>query len=396
MDKKKAIVNYYFNDGKQNKSATGRRFGVSPRTVGRYVEEYMEDVSDVIEEDLFEEEIVEQEEGVRPFSATHKSLVNDHLYKYHKEIDGVWYWWDHDDGEWCTDFDHNYSDEINEHIINGMVVELPSSTPKVKTPSNENFYLYRTPSMIQITKVDENGANVVVVQEGDKQWASTCEIIDAGVVDVETLKNAYVTASYVEKVKNFIKNYPDYRLEVDLASQCLVIDYKGYKHEFYGVMVDRMIEQLEHGVEPTNLCSFAVRLLNNPSRRAVDELYEFLIASDIEINEDGMVVCFKKVKANYTDCHTGKMDNSVGNVVEMPRFAVDDNSEVTCSHGLHVCSKAYLSHFGGERVLKVLVDPADFVSIPKDYYSVDGEGRVKAKARVCKYRVVEDITDEIY
>ena len=55
-----------------------------------------------------------------------------------------------------------------------------------------------------------------------------------------------------------------------------------------------------------------------------------------------------------------------------------------------------LPHFGGERVLKVLVDPADFVSIPKDYYSVDGEGQVKAKARVCKYRVVEDITDEIY
>ncbi|MNR59585.1 hypothetical protein D3C85_1808710 [compost metagenome] len=75
----------------------------------------------------------------------------------------------------------------------------------------------------------------------------------------------------------------------------------------------------------------------------------------------------------------------------MPRHMVNDDSDQLCSAGLHLCSKSYLPHFGGERVMVCAVDPADVVSIPKDYYSMDGE-KVLAKMRCCKYEVVADVT----
>ncbi len=104
-----------------------------------------------------------------------------------------------------------------------------------------------------------------------------------------------------------------------------------------------------------------------------------------------MVVCFKKVRGDYTDIHSGKFDNSPGAINRVPRNMVDEDSERTCSYGLHVCSKSYLPCFGWSpdcRIMQVIVDPADFVAIPRDYNN--------AKARVSGYKVIADITDTIY
>jgi len=141
--------------------------------------------------------------------------------------------------------------------------------------------------------------------------------------------------------------------------------------------------------ELEGLGKFANKVINNVSFRVVNQLYDFLLASDIEINKDGNVVCWKRVTEDFKDCYTKKFDNSIGSLVSVPRNQVDENPENTCSHGLHVCSKSYLPQFGGDRVIKVIVAPEDFVAIPNDYYS-----GLKAKARVCKYLVVEDVTDK--
>lgn len=160
---------------------------------------------------------------------------------------------------------------------------------------------------------------------------------------------------------------------------------------------NRLVEAAKNRDKDTfeSLAAFTKNLHQNPSYRAVNELYEFLVASDIKITKDGLVECFKRVNENYTDVYTGKFDNSPGKYVHVPRNKVDENSEVTCSYGLHVCSKAYLSSYGGARVVKVHVNPKDFVAIPKDYYSIGGQGQVKAKARVCAYKVIEDVTKEV-
>jgi hypothetical protein len=115
----------------------------------------------------------------------------------------------------------------------------------------------------------------------------------------------------------------------------------------------------------------------------VNELYGFLEKNNLPITPDGHFLAYKKVRQNYLDVHSGTMDNSVGKVVEMERFKVDDKAENTCSSGLHFCSQSYLNHFGGERVVIVKINPKDVVSIPTDYDF--------SKGRACRYEVIGEV-----
>jgi hypothetical protein len=145
----------------------------------------------------------------------------------------------------------------------------------------------------------------------------------------------------------------------------------------------RMIKMFKDGFPITHLIKFMDRLAANPSYRAVTELYGFLDANSLPITDDGCFLAYKRIREDYTDCHTGTMDNSVGQVVEMPRNEVNDDKDQTCSAGLHFCGYTYLSSFGGARLVVVKIDPADVVSIPSDYNN--------QKGRTCKFTVVEEI-----
>ena len=70
----------------------------------------------------------------------------------------------------------------------------------------------------------------------------------------------------------------------------------------------------------------------------------------------------------------------------MDRDSVDADSSVTCSHGLHVAAFEY-AHRHGRTLVAVKVNPVDVVSIPFDY---NGQ-----KMRVCRYKVLEVIGEEI-
>lgn len=145
----------------------------------------------------------------------------------------------------------------------------------------------------------------------------------------------------------------------------------------------RMIKMFKDGFPITHLIKFMDRLAANPSYRAVTELYGFLDANSLPITDDGCFLAYKRIREDYTDCYTGTMDNSVGQVVEMPRNEVNDDKDQTCSAGLHFCGYTYLSSFGGARLVVVKIDPADVVSIPSDYNN--------QKGRTCKFTVVEEI-----
>ncbi|AHY25253.1 RIIB lysis inhibitor [Pectobacterium bacteriophage PM2] len=150
-------------------------------------------------------------------------------------------------------------------------------------------------------------------------------------------------------------------------------------------LIDRIIDSMHKGQDFKFYLPFLENLLENPSPKAVQRLFDFLVANDIEITADGHFIGWKLVRDNYTDCYTGKMDNSPGKEVKMARIHVNDNDQQTCSNGLHVCSKGYLSHYTGTRVVSVKVHPRDVVSIPVDYND--------AKMRTCRYVVQEDVTE---
>lgn len=145
----------------------------------------------------------------------------------------------------------------------------------------------------------------------------------------------------------------------------------------------RMIQMLQDGFPIEPMVNFMENLYKNPSHRAVTELYGFLEKNNLPITPDGHFLAYKKVRADFKDCHTGTMDNSVGQIVEMERHEVNDNKDETCSTGLHFCGMSYLSSFGGDRTVIVKVNPADVVSIPSDYNN--------AKGRACRYEVIGEL-----
>jgi hypothetical protein len=154
-----------------------------------------------------------------------------------------------------------------------------------------------------------------------------------------------------------------------------------------GVLVDRILELSRQGVvAPVNqLLKFLDNLYQNPSSSVVDRLYTFLEKGNMPITDDGHFLAYKRIRADWTDVHSGTMDNSIGKEVTMPRSLVNDNDNETCSTGLHFCSFSYLSSFGGDRVVALKINPRDVVSIPTDYND--------AKGRCCRYVVLEEITE---
>lgn len=173
----------------------------------------------------------------------------------------------------------------------------------------------------------------------------------------------------------------------------LLVSYDSVTYEgepLHGHMIDRLLDTLRAGLDISSWVRFIENLMQNPSKQARNELYLWLEKSEMPITSDGHFLAYKRVRNNYKDIHSGRFDNSVGQVVSMDRTDVDDDRRRTCSTGLHFCSKSYLPHFGswtsGDRVMVVKINPADVVAIPADYND--------AKGRTWRYEVVDEVTEE--
>ena len=154
---------------------------------------------------------------------------------------------------------------------------------------------------------------------------------------------------------------------------------------FHNSLATRMIEMFQEGFPIDPMVRFMENLMDNPSKRSVDQVYGFLEKNKLPITEDGHFLAFKRVRNDFKDIHSGTIDNSVGQVVEMDRNLVDDNPDSHCSTGLHFCSESYLGHFGSssQPVMILKINPADVVSIPTDYNG--------AKGRCMRYEVVAQV-----
>ena len=155
--------------------------------------------------------------------------------------------------------------------------------------------------------------------------------------------------------------------------------------EMHGTLTDRMVDMIQDGFDIEPLANFMVKLDDNPSHRAVTELYGFLEASSLAITPDGDFVAYKMVRDDYKDTYSGTMDNSPGEVVEVPRNTVDEDKDRTCSSGLHFCGRGYLGCYPGSRTIILKINPADVVSIPVDYNN--------HKGRCCKYEVIGELSN---
>ena len=160
-----------------------------------------------------------------------------------------------------------------------------------------------------------------------------------------------------------------------------VVEYNGIRQgDKAAKYVHRMIAA-NMSLRP--VVNFLQLLENNPSYHSREEGLEFVVTNELPIAEDGRFMAYTRINADWTDTFSSTISNAVGEHVSMPRHDVDDNSSRTCSKGLHVCSKEYLTSYYGARLVAVVVDPADVVSVPQDYNG--------SKMRVCAYEVATEL-----
>jgi hypothetical protein len=220
------------------------------------------------------------------------------------------------------------------------------------------------------------GNNIVVVINNKPHTISKTHITYEKVK--EAIKaNDWQTVQDIIEPKKMVLNYG----KGNVSIQGEKLFWKG--EELHNAIATRMIQMLQDDFPIEPLVLFMENLMNNPSYRAVKELYGFLEKNNLPITPDGCFLAYKKVRDDYLDCYSGKMDNSVGKIVSMERNQVNDDKNQTCSSGLHFCSEGYLRHFGGDRIMILKINPRDVVSIPTDYDD--------SKGRACMYEVVGEV-----
>jgi hypothetical protein len=157
------------------------------------------------------------------------------------------------------------------------------------------------------------------------------------------------------------------------------VSYKG--EVIHNHVVGRILDFMRQGLPYKPLTRFVEKLMENPSRRAVNELYAFLEHKNMPLTPDGNFLAYKGVRSDFTDWHSGQFTNKVGDVNEMPRRNVCDNANIGCSDGFHAGSLDYARQYGnGGHLMVVEIDPADVVSVPLDCD--------QQKLRTSKYKVV--------
>jgi hypothetical protein len=148
-------------------------------------------------------------------------------------------------------------------------------------------------------------------------------------------------------------------------------------------LTTRILQMIKEGKSIHHMLKFMDNLYQNPEPFAIDELYDWLNGCKLPITDDGRLTAYRRVRSNYKDVYTGTIDNSPGQVVFMKRSDVCKDRTNTCSRGLHFCSIGYLPNYPGDRVMQVVLNPKDIVSIPDDYDFTKG--------RTWRYEVVKEI-----
>jgi hypothetical protein len=230
------------------------------------------------------------------------------------------------------------------------------------------------------------GTGITAVVDGETMTITSDNPSYGQVLDaIKARESASVIADLfrtANAIKRYLTQVPGTAVEVD--EDAGEVTYAG--EIVHNVVVDRILDFMSQQLPVEPLVRFLDRLMANPSRRSIKELYKFLEYKALPITDDGCFLAYKGVTDEFKDCHTRTFDNSVGAENSMPRSHVDDDFRVHCSKGFHAGSLDYAKGFGPTTVV-VKIDPADVVSVPEDCQC--------QKVRVCRYKVVDVFQGEI-
>jgi len=166
------------------------------------------------------------------------------------------------------------------------------------------------------------------------------------------------------------------------------------------LFTDRILQMRKEGFNIDPMLNFLDNMNDNPSDKAIVELFDFMQNKHLPITDDGHFLAYKAVSPDFKDIYTGNIDNSVGSEVSIDRSKVNSNRDKHCAAGLHVGAIDYVTSYGGidldaergeddggggNQIVICRVNPADVVSVPSD-------SRFQ-KLRCCKYEVVSLFND---
>jgi hypothetical protein len=178
-----------------------------------------------------------------------------------------------------------------------------------------------------------------------------------------------------------------------------VVSYNNVPVDNY--VTQKILQFMDEKLPVEPVANFLCRIMKNPSRRAVSELYKFLEHKNMPLTPDGCFLAYKGVLSNYWSKHanrstrvirgkvndSGRIYNGIGEVIEVERNSVCDDASVGCGEGIHAGSLNYANDWADRdgHLMIVKIDPADVVSVPNDCNC--------QKLRTCKYEVVSEQTD---
>jgi len=220
---------------------------------------------------------------------------------------------------------------------------------------------------------------LTVVVDGKQHTILASNPLFASAVSAFQIKDLDALMLALDPSRKFLNLYAKYE-QIEVKDGSVFVDGETIS----SVVADRIINFLADGIDCLPIFKFITRLQLNPSKRAVDELYTFLEHKNLPYTESGTFLAYKAVRHDFTDKHSGKFFNGVGEVLSMPRNKVDDDKNVGCSFGFHAGTLKYASEFacGSDKMVLVEIDPADVVSIPTDCEF--------QKLRTCRYKVVAE------
>lgn len=164
--------------------------------------------------------------------------------------------------------------------------------------------------------------------------------------------------------------------------------------KFAAVGMDEEKEILTQHNPHTNVTAFINRVLNIKDIVVRESLKKWISSNpSLSVTEEGCIIGYKGVDNNYHSVRSGygiingtaidgHHDCTPGNEIEMPRELVCADPNISCSFGLHVGNLMYARNWS-DRTVRVLFHPEDVVSVA-------GESE---KLRVCKYVIIDDITN---
>lgn len=170
--------------------------------------------------------------------------------------------------------------------------------------------------------------------------------------------------------------------------------------EVTGPLVDFIVRLYGENGDIEPFVKLLEGIVQNPSKNSRNMLYDYIKREKVTILPDGHLVLYKSVyrrtasDAQYESTSAGpafingaphkdgRVPQSLGDVITMPRTDVTDDPNTACHTGLHVGAWGYVGTFQGNVKLEVHVHPRDVVNVP--YHD--------RKLRVCKYRIIREVT----